>query len=85
MVGLWESTYPAVNVKQQLLSMKAWSISNPKKRKTKAGMMGFVNNWLSKEQDKPAQGSSRQPINKPSQFTLANEERWAAYNKEAQA
>ncbi len=52
MVGLWESTYPAVNVRQQLLSMKAWSISNPKKRKTKAGMLAFVNNWLSKEQDK---------------------------------
>lgn len=52
MVGLWESTYQAVNVKQQLLAMKSWSISNPKKRKTKAGMLSFVNNWLSKEQDK---------------------------------
>jgi hypothetical protein len=32
--------------------MKGWLISNPKKRKTKAGIMRFVTNWLSREQDK---------------------------------
>lgn len=54
MVSLWETTFPAVSVRQQLLSMKSWSISNPKKRKTKGGMLSFVNNWLSKEQNKGA-------------------------------
>lgn len=44
--------YPAVDIMQELRKMKAWLESNPTKRKTKGGMMRFVNNWLSKEQDK---------------------------------
>ena len=31
--------------------MKAWLESNPTKRKTKGGMLRFVNNWLAREQD----------------------------------
>lgn len=51
LVEMWEQTYPAVNVRQELMEMKAWSIANQTKRKTKNGMLGFVNKWLSKEQD----------------------------------
>jgi hypothetical protein len=41
---------------QQLREMRAWLISNPKRKKTHGGMMSFFNTWLSKEQDKgPAQ------------------------------
>lgn len=60
MVALWETTFPAVNVRQQLLSMKSWSVSNPKKRKTKGGMLAFVNNWLSREQNRAGDTRSRQ-------------------------
>ena len=43
--------YPAINVLQQLRSLKAWVISNPKNRKTRSGAMRFVNSWLSRAQN----------------------------------
>lgn len=45
--------YPAVDVKKAFRDMRAWSLSNPSKRKTQRGIKRFVNSWLSKEQDKP--------------------------------
>lgn len=53
LVTQYKELYPNVDVEQELKKMKAWSISNPSKRKTKRGMLKFVNNWLSREQDKP--------------------------------
>ena len=47
-----EETYPAVDVRAELRSMKAWSISNPKNRKTAQGMKAFINNWLKRDQDR---------------------------------
>lgn len=43
--------YPAVDVDQQLRNMRGWLLANPKNRKTKAGIMRFVNSWLSREQN----------------------------------
>lgn len=48
----WASLYPAVDVPQALRSMRGWLLANPKKRKTKAGVLRFVTAWLSREQDK---------------------------------
>lgn len=48
----WETLYPAVDVPQALRSMRGWLLANPKKRKTKAGVLRFVTAWLSREQDK---------------------------------
>lgn len=47
--------YPAVNTMEELRKVKAWAISNPKRRKVDG--MKFLNNWFSFEQDKgpPAQ------------------------------
>lgn len=45
--------YPAVDVIQELRKMKGWLDSNPKKRKTKTGILRFVNGWLSRAQDSP--------------------------------
>lgn len=45
------SLYPAVDVEQQLRNMRGWLLANPKNRKTKAGIMRFVNSWLSREQN----------------------------------
>jgi hypothetical protein len=84
MVELWEESFPAVDVKQQLLSMKSWSVSNPKKRKTKNGMLAFVNNWLSKEQNRHTAPVIKTGQGKPSQYTIGNEDRWDSY-KEVQA
>jgi len=53
----WESLYPAVDVGQQLRNMRGWLDANPKKRKTKGGILRFVNNWLAREQDKGGGGT----------------------------
>lgn len=52
--------YPAVDVMQQLRNMRGWLLSNPKNRKTKSGIMRFVNSWLAREQNsaRPAGGAS---------------------------
>lgn len=44
--------YPNVDVKQQFNEMRAWCLSNQKKRKTRKGVKRFVNSWLSREQDR---------------------------------
>lgn len=66
MVEMWKEAYPAVDVEAQLREMKAWSKSNPTERKSERGMNRFINNWLSKEQDKAGrfQGSSQPPKHK---------------------
>lgn len=51
-INQWELLYPAVNVLQELRKMAGWLDANPTRRKTKAGIKRFVNNWLSREQDK---------------------------------
>lgn len=48
----WKELYPAVDVMQELRKMKGWADANPSKRKTRNGIKRFINNWLSKEQDK---------------------------------
>ena len=55
--------YPAVDVEQQLRNMRGWLWANPKNRKTKAGIMRFVNSWLSREQNsaRPAKTVNQKP------------------------
>ena len=48
----WKQLYPAVDILQELRKMKGWLDANPKRRKTKTGVLKFVNGWLSREQDK---------------------------------
>lgn len=51
MVTEFEQLYPAVEVRQALRSIRAWSLSNPTKRKTKSGILRHINQWLAKEQN----------------------------------
>ena len=55
--------YPAVDVDQQLRNMRGWLLSNPKNRKTKSGIMRFVNSWLSREQNsaRPEKAAYQRP------------------------
>lgn len=48
----WAELYPCVDVLQELRNMKGWLDANPKKRKTRSGILRFINGWLAKEQDK---------------------------------
>lgn len=47
----FQELYQSVDVPQQLKHMKAWLLSNPTRRKTKSGVLRFVNTWLAKAQD----------------------------------
>jgi hypothetical protein len=51
-VDEWKELYPAVDVEQQLRNMKGWLDSNPKRRKTKSGILKFITSWLAREQDR---------------------------------
>lgn len=48
----WAALYPALDIMQELRKMCGWLESNPKNRKTKAGIKKFINAWLSRAQDK---------------------------------
>ena len=65
-VDEWSGLYPAVNVMQELRKMAGWLDANPSKRKTKRGILRFVNGWLSREQDR---GGSKKPSAPPKQET----------------
>lgn len=64
-VDEWQTLYPAVDVPQALRSMRGWLLANPKKRKTKAGVLRFVTAWLSREQDKGGTLSGQQKRPEP--------------------
>ena len=53
----WEQTYPACDIKQELLYMADWLISNPSKKKSNYAR--FISNWLRKQQD---QGGTKRGI-----------------------
>ena len=58
----WKPLYPAVDVMQEFRNMKAWLIANPTNRKTKRGIMKFINGWLSRAQNRASrQGTQTSP------------------------
>ena len=61
-IAHWKELYPAVDVMQQLRCMIGWLEANPKKRKTKGGVMKFVNGWLAREQDKGGSPRASPPM-----------------------
>ena len=51
-VDEYRQLYPAVDVEQELRNYRGWALANPRKRKTRAGIMKSVNSWLAKVQDR---------------------------------
>ena len=51
-IAKWKELYPAVDIEQELRSMMGWCDANPSKRKTRSGASRFINNWLTKRQDR---------------------------------
>jgi hypothetical protein len=54
--------YPDISVLEQLHRCRAWNLSNPKKRKTRAGVKRHLNEWLSRAQKDAAANA------KPAEF-----------------
>ncbi len=63
---LWQECYPAINLDQELRTMRAWLKSNPKNRKI--DVERFINSWLKRSQD-------RAPVSRQSQDEFSGEER----------
>jgi hypothetical protein len=57
--------YPAVDVPAQLRAMRGWLIANPANRKTRNGVLRFVNRWLGQEQNKSAKVGPAAPSGVP--------------------
>ena len=51
MIDDYKELYPAVDIIQELKKMKGWCNSNPTKRKTKRGILRFINSWLARNQE----------------------------------
>lgn len=51
-IAEWSKVFPAVDIPYQLGRMKVWCEANPKKKKTRRGILKFVTNWLGNRQDK---------------------------------
>lgn len=59
-VDKWTELYPAVNVISELRKMVGWLDANKDRRKTRKGVLRFIVNWLSGQQDKsPQKGAQR--------------------------
>jgi hypothetical protein len=54
-IDKWTELYPAVNVISELRKMVGWLDANKDRRKTRKGVLRFVVNWLSGQQDKSQQ------------------------------
>ena len=94
MVTEWQSAYPCVDVMQELRNIRQWNIANPKKQKTKAGIMRHINTWLSDKQNrggnpvkKGSNGNSQVGFNtlvstgdRKVDISLTNAMNWAAKN-----
>ena len=60
----YKSLYPAVDVLQELRSMRGWCLNNETRRKTRNGIRRFVNSWMARVQDRggsPGIASARVP------------------------
>lgn len=71
-IDTYTGLYPAVNILQEIRGMVGWLDANPKRRKTRAGIKRFINNWLSSEQDRG--GTLRGSGNRPS-YTYSDNEK----------
>ncbi len=64
----WELIYPAVDIMQALRNIRGWNLANPKKRKTKSGILQHINTWLAKEQNSAGTQTNLLSINLASTY-----------------
>lgn len=58
-----QSLYPAVNAEQELRNIIGWCNANPKNRKTRSGVMRFINSWFSRTQNSARKGGQQKKQN----------------------
>lgn len=47
----WAPAYPGIDIGVQLHKARVWLEANPKKRKTRSGVVRFITSWLGRSQD----------------------------------
>ena len=55
------NAYPEINVLSEMRKMRAWCLSNPANRKTRRGIMKFINGWLGRAKPEPS-NSAIEPV-----------------------
>lgn len=58
-----QSLYPAVNAEQELRNIIGWCNANPKNRKTRSGVMRFINSLFSRAQNSAKKGGQQKKQN----------------------
>ena len=53
----WIPLYPAVDIRQELRTMKGWLLGSPQRRKTKSGIGRFINAWFARAQNESRPGA----------------------------
>lgn len=84
-VEYYQQLYPGIDVMQELRKIAGWCDANWKNRKTRSGAKRFLNNWLTRAQDKaPVQRRGEMRENdfggKTGRTTLSDELRQRAEN-----
>ena len=51
-MATYQQLYPGIDVRQEIRSIEAWCLSNPKNRKTRNCAKRFLNGWLSRTQNR---------------------------------
>jgi hypothetical protein len=51
-VSEWKEAHPYLDIESILKEIRAWNISNKKKRKTFSGLHKHINSWVSRESEK---------------------------------
>jgi hypothetical protein len=46
-IEAWQRTFPAIDVRQEVVEFKSWCVNNPDRRKTRKGVRSAINRWLS--------------------------------------
>jgi hypothetical protein len=50
-IDQWKEVYTGIDVMMELKKMKEWCNDNPRKRKTRTGIIRFITGWLSRSQE----------------------------------
>lgn len=66
LVREWRELYPAVDVMQTLRNLRGWCLANPRRRKTRRGVLRFINAALAKDQDRRPGRSTNGQAGRPS-------------------
>lgn len=61
----YAAAYPGVDVAGELAQVRAWCLSNPRKRKTKTGVLRFLNSWLDRAQNNASRASPAATSSRP--------------------